>query len=158
MKRFFKILALTLLVVVLAAVIFVLVTFPPIMAGMAAKTMCSCVFVAGRTPESVREKELKVFPGLSSAKINIQEDSTVSATLLWKTSEAIFRKGLGCTLLSEATEEDVRNQEINLPSPPAVNQECVRNGYRVAFNKSWLVIDIRFLIKEFLELRKIELL
>lgn len=116
---------LAVLVVIVAAVVFVAVTFPSIMTGMAAKTMCSCVFVAGRTPESVVEKELQVFPGLSQAKIQVKDDSTVSATLLGNTSEAIFRKGLGCTLLSEATEEDIRSQRINLPTPPAINQDTI---------------------------------
>ena len=92
---------------------------------MAAKTMCSCVYVAGRTPESVIEKELQVFPGLSSAKIQLKPDSTVSATLLWKTSEAIFRNGLGCTLLSEMNEEELREQTFNLATPPAVNQDTI---------------------------------
>jgi hypothetical protein len=51
----------------LAALAYVVTTFPPVMAGMAAKTMCSCVFVTGRDPQSVRDKELKVFPGLSNS-------------------------------------------------------------------------------------------
>ena len=125
MKKFFKFLALTILAILSLSIIFVVATFPPVMTGMAAKTVCSCVFVAGRTPESVIEKELQVFPGLSSARIQLRNDSTVSATLLWKTSEAIFRKGLGCTLLSEATEEDIRNQKINLATPPVVDQDTV---------------------------------
>src|SRR5688572_2326865 len=87
MKRFFRILALTILGILILSIAFVVVTFPPIMSGMAAKTMCSCVFVAGRTAESVVQKELQVFPGLSKAKIEFTEDSTVSAKILWKTSK-----------------------------------------------------------------------
>ena len=56
MKRFFRILALTILGILILSIAFVVVTFPPIMSGMAAKTMCSCVFVAGRTAESVVAK------------------------------------------------------------------------------------------------------
>ena len=86
---------------------------------MAAKTMCSCVFVMGRDQQSVRDKELQVFPGLSSASIEVAEDSTVTATVFWKTSKAIFRKGLGCTLLAEQSEEEVRAQQIILPPQPS---------------------------------------
>jgi len=125
MRKIFWIASLTILAILIMAIIFVVITFPPIMTGMAAKTMCSCVYVAGRAPESVVEKELKVFPGLSSAKIQLKDDSTVSATLLWKTSEAIFRKGLGCTLLSDINEEELRDQNINLAMPPAVNQDTI---------------------------------
>jgi uncharacterized membrane protein len=32
---------------------YVAIKFPPILAGMASKTMCSCVYVMGRTPERV---------------------------------------------------------------------------------------------------------
>lgn len=110
MRNFFRYLfyfLITLIVVVLA---YAFITFPPVMMGMAAKTMCSCVYVAGRTPESVREKELQVFPGLSSMDIEISADSTVTAKFLGRSRKAIFRKGLGCTLLSERSETEVRKQ------------------------------------------------
>ena len=111
----------TLVVAVCIALSYMLITFPPVMAGMAAKTMCSCVFVSGRTPQSVKDKELQVFPGLASLDIEILPDSSVTTSLLWHTSKAIFRKGLGCTLLAERSEAAVRNQRINLPLPPVPN-------------------------------------
>ncbi len=78
MKKFFKIIGLIFLAIVVILLSYMAITFPPVMAGMASKTMCSCVFVSGRTPESVREKELTVFPGLSGATIEIDsQDSTV---------------------------------------------------------------------------------
>ena len=119
MKKFFKIILLTFLAIVLGVLGYIFITFPPVMAGMAAKTMCSCIFVTGRDQQSVRDKELQVFPGLSSASIEVAEDSTVVATVFWKTSKAIFRKGLGCTLLAEQSEEEVRAQQTILPPPPA---------------------------------------
>lgn len=126
MKRFFKFLVLAILGILIAAVIFVVVTFPPVMAGMAAKTLCSCVFVAGRTPESVVQKELQVFPGLADADTFInEEDSAVSATILGTTSTAIFRRGLGCTLLAQADESEVRSQKINIAGPPVLNQDSL---------------------------------
>jgi CubicO group peptidase (beta-lactamase class C family) len=125
MKKFIRVTLIVLVLLVAAALSYVLITFPPVMAGMAAKTMCSCVYVTGRTPESVREKELQVFPGLSSLAIELSGDSTVNASLLWHTSKAIYRKGLGCTLLAERSEEEVRQQKVNLPVPPAVDQDTV---------------------------------
>lgn len=124
MKKFFRGLLLTLLGILLVGITYVLLTFPPVMAGMAAKTMCSCVFVTGRDAQSVKEKELQVFPGLSDSEIIIR-DSTVTASVFWKTSKAVFRKGLGCTLLAERTEEEVRSQKIIRPKMLLLNQDTV---------------------------------
>ena len=115
MKKFLRWLLLGLALMIVVFVIYVLVTFPPIMGGMAAKVMCSCVYVTGRSPESVTKEELQVFPGLDKIALDINNhDSTVIARLLWHRSKAIYRKGLGCTLLSEASEEDVRRNQYNI--------------------------------------------
>ena len=117
MKKFLAALAIVLSTMLIVLLLYVLISFPPIMGGMAAKTLCSCIYVAGRTPESVTRKELQVFPGLSRIDFDINnDDSTVTTALLWQTSKAIYRKGLGCTLLAEAKEDDVRGQRINLPA------------------------------------------
>jgi len=95
------------------------------MSGMAAKTMCSCVYALNRTPESVIEKELSVFPGLSGGTIKFTDDSTsITAKIWWSESKAIYRKGLGCTLLAERSEAEVRDQNFNLATPPT-NQDSI---------------------------------
>jgi len=119
MKKWLIRISLSIVALLLIVLLYVLLTFPTVMAGMVSKTVCSCVFVTGRTVESVKEKELQVFPGLSNAGIDVNsQDSTVTASILWKSSKAIFRKGLGCTLLSERSEAEVRNQKINLAPAP----------------------------------------
>ncbi len=116
MKKWFRLIGIVIATMVLMAISYVLYYFPPIMTGMDAKVMCSCVFVTGRTPESVKEKELQVFPGLTLADIKVDRaDSSVTARLLWDESKAIFRKGLGCTLLKERSEKEVRDQPIRRP-------------------------------------------
>lgn len=126
MKKVFKLLGFALLLIVAIVVGYVAITFPPVMAGMAAKTMCSCVFVSGRSPQSVRDKELQVFPGLAEASIDVNEqDQTVEARILWRTSKAIFRKGLGCTLLAERSEQEVRSQRIVPADRPTVRQDTI---------------------------------
>ncbi len=60
-------------------------------AGMAAKAMCSCVFVCGRWPESVIQQELQVFPGLAQINMGVNnQDSTVTAGLFWQKTKAIY--------------------------------------------------------------------
>lgn len=118
MKKILRALLVLVAVVITISLGYVLVFFPPVMAGMDAKIMCSCVFLTGRTPESVMQKELQVFPGLTSAGFDINyQDSTVSATVLWKTSKAIYREGFGCTLIAEQTETKVRSQNMVRPHP-----------------------------------------
>jgi CubicO group peptidase (beta-lactamase class C family) len=115
MKRFAFRTAAVLMTFLMIALAIVLYYFPEVMAGMDAKTMCSCVNVTGRSPASVKQKELKVFPGLTLAKFTIHPDSSVSARLLWRKSKAIYRKGLGCTLLAEEPEANVRAVKISAP-------------------------------------------
>ena len=125
MKKILKYFFLLLGSVLLIAIIYLSITFTPIMAGMAAKTMCSCVYVLGRSPDSVKEKELSVFPGLSSAKIEFIDSNAVTATILGSTKKAIYRKGLGCTLLAERSEAEVRSQKIISADPSVVDQNSL---------------------------------
>jgi CubicO group peptidase (beta-lactamase class C family) len=125
MKRIFKYFLILVSCLALVGIFYLGATFPPILAGFAAKTMCSCTFVMGRTQESVVEKELTVFPGLSTAKIEFIDSAAVTGQFLWSTRKAIYREGLGCTLLSERTEAEVRNQKISLPVPPLINQDSI---------------------------------
>ncbi|RAV98567.1 serine hydrolase domain-containing protein [Pseudochryseolinea flava] len=124
MKKLFRFLTVLIIIIILAAVVYVGIYFPPVMTGMAAKTMCSCLFVAERSEQSIRDKELQVFPGLSSMDMLI-EDASVSASFLGTTRKAIYRKGLGCILLSERTEEEVRSQQPVLSTAPNVNRDSV---------------------------------
>src|SRR5687767_6518181 len=126
MKKFLRFLLYGILGVLLIAIIYISILFPPVMGGMAAKTVCSCMYVSGRTQQSVVDKELQVFPGLD--KFNIQanpSDSSVTASLLWHSSKAIFRKGVGCTLLSEKDEAEIQNQKFNLAAPPSATQDSI---------------------------------
>jgi CubicO group peptidase (beta-lactamase class C family) len=125
MKKIVKIILWSIAGVIITVVVYFGTTFPPIMAGMAAKTMCSCVYVAGRSVESVTQKELQVFPGMDKLTFVFGKDSSVTTSVLFSTKKAIYRKGLGCTLLAQRSEEEVRNQKINLATPPQVNQDTI---------------------------------
>src|SRR5690349_1018628 len=125
MKKIFKRLLIVLAVLIVAVIVYVWIFFLPVMMGMAAKTVCSCVYVANRDLESVKEKELQVFPGLSSANIELTSDKSVIASMLGRSQKAIYREGLGCTLLAERTEEEVRKQKFSVASVPIINQDTI---------------------------------
>ncbi len=92
----------------------------PIISGYGAKNLCTCVFVAGRTVESVLEDELGAMPlSLGSFEVSWQDSSATGAVFGLATKKAIFRKGLGCTLISEISEQDIRSQNIRLIDIPA---------------------------------------
>lgn len=142
MKKFAKFFLIAFLSLVLLIIVYVAVTFPPVMAGMAAKTMCSCLFVSGRTPESVLGKELQVFPGLAQLNIEVNwRDSTATAGLLWQHSKAIYRRGLGCTLLAEASEAHVRQQRFNTFRRSYPDQDTISwpDGDMNAWTTDWAV-------------------
>ena len=80
-----------------------------IASGYKAKVMCSCVFVSGRTPESVRVSDLNNF-SIVKVKVDKATQST-TAGFLGVERKAIYREGLGCTLLSGVTEEKLRSVE-----------------------------------------------
>lgn len=125
MKTIFKYALLFLLGVIVVIVTYLGIKFPPILAGMASKIMCSCVYVEGRTPQSVLERELMIFQTLNMAKFEFEDSASVTATYLWETRKSIYRKGIGCTLLAKRSEEEIRSQSPAMPKPISYNPDTV---------------------------------
>ena len=72
-------------------------------AGFKAKTLCSALFISGRTPESVDQQEFNgLHPLLDYISVQIDRaGNQVQASLLGLGArKAVFRKGYGCTLTS----------------------------------------------------------
>ncbi len=91
-------------------------------AAYVAKNVASAVFISGRDVEEVVRVDIgSPLPGL--VKYEVDEDQkrvTVTSTPYGKaTATAIFREGLGCTLVNGLTEEELRAQPVpELPGPP----------------------------------------
>jgi CubicO group peptidase (beta-lactamase class C family) len=97
-----------------------------------AKTVCSGVFVSHRAPEKVREQDLTGPPYERLEQFpepTVDRDAkrvTASYFLSIGKQTAIFREGLGCTLVVGKTENELRAQSAGLPPPtPASNPEAL---------------------------------
>lgn len=124
--KYFKRALLLLVIAIVGYASYYLSQALPIIAGYGAKNLCSCVFVAGRDPQQVIEQELGAsLINLGSPKIHYEDSSATSSVFGMSTRKAIYRKGLGCTLVSEISEEELRKQKINLPGKPQIDQDSM---------------------------------
>ena len=103
------------------AFIFFINHFGPIISGFGAKGVCSCVYVGNRTAQSAIDNELAAFPlSLGTFELNESDKSASGSVFGFAKAKAIYRKGLGCTLVRELSEEQVRNQQgdlaLNIPT------------------------------------------
>jgi CubicO group peptidase (beta-lactamase class C family) len=124
-----KILKRTLLFVLIAALIYGVYyawfSFP-LISGYSAKNACSCIFVQGRTEASVQQEELAGFPfSLGSISVNTKDSSVTGKVFGLAKRKAVFRKGLGCTLVNDIPEPAIRSQNFLLPEKEKQNSDSL---------------------------------
>ena len=114
-----RLLYLFLLAVVIGVVIY---AWPrlPIITAFAAKGMCSCVFIADRDPEAILDQDLSFFPiSLARTKVNYDNKSVTASLLGLVRRKAVYREGLGCAVVVNFPEEEIRKQALPIiPEPP----------------------------------------
>ena len=94
-------------------------------AGYKAKILCSGVFVSNRDAESVLGEDVALASmRLIDARID-REARTVTATALGGLvkRKAIFREGLGATMVVDVSEEELRAQAVGDLTPLPTNQQ-----------------------------------
>ena len=98
----------------------------PIISGYGAKNMASAIFVQHREKAEIIEKDLGRFPlSLGHFTVN-KKDSSVTGTVWgFAKRKAIYRKGLGCTLINEFSEAAIRAQHFDIPSAPVINKDSI---------------------------------
>jgi hypothetical protein len=98
----------------------------PIISGYGAKYMCSSVFITGRTEQQMAKEELGKFPiSLASYEIDYKDSTVIASVLGFARAKAIYRRGLGVTLVNEISEEQLRKQEFYLPNKPEIDQDTI---------------------------------
>jgi CubicO group peptidase (beta-lactamase class C family) len=126
LKRIIKRSLLIILLVAMAWAVHYAWTAFPIISGFDAKQVCTCVFVANRDTQALDTSEMGELPfSLGNYKVNTQ-DSSVTATV-WGMAKkkAIYRKGVGCTLINDLTEQQVRSEAFLIPAPPLLNTDTI---------------------------------
>jgi CubicO group peptidase (beta-lactamase class C family) len=101
------------------------ITFP-ILSGYGAKNMCSAIFLGGSSEQMVREQDLNFSPITLGKFIVDYKNSSVTGTVFgFAKHKAIYRAGLGATLVNELSEAQLRNQKYRLAVPPDINTDTI---------------------------------
>jgi CubicO group peptidase (beta-lactamase class C family) len=102
----------------------------PIISGFDAKQVCTCIFVSNRTEQSIDTNEMAAFPfSLAKYKLNMKDSSVTASVWGMAKRKAIYRKGIGCTLINDINEEQLRSQVFSIPQPPLLNTDTILFPY-----------------------------
>jgi CubicO group peptidase (beta-lactamase class C family) len=124
-KIFKRVISIAIIILLLFVFRYCWVSFP-VITGYGAKVLCSSLFVAGRSAESARQEEVGFSPlHLANYTIDYKESSVTCSLLGLAKRKAIYRKGLGATLLVELPEQQVRAQQFRLAVPPKINADLI---------------------------------
>lgn len=122
-----KIITIGLLLLLLALGVVVYIYYPRLnlITGFAAKNMCSCVYEAGRDPESVVAQDNNFDPVyLSDFELDRDKKAASSTVFGLKERIAVHNEGFGCTLLPEGT-----NRSDLPPGKPLREQPPLASPY-----------------------------
>lgn len=117
--RFVKVLLTLLLMIGLTALVSYLWRALPVVSAYGAKNLCSCVFVAGRSPGHVIQNELNYsFMQYGSFEVDFN-DSTATGNVFGLASRtAVYREKIGCTLVIGSDLQTLKNQPYKqIPVP-----------------------------------------
>jgi CubicO group peptidase (beta-lactamase class C family) len=118
------------LIIILAACVWYAWRAFPIISGYGAKNMASAIYLQHRKPADILKEDLATFPlSLGTYKVNEEEQSVTGSVFGFARRKAIYRKGIGCTLVNDFSEEQIRNQHFNLPSTPTINTDNIAWPY-----------------------------
>jgi CubicO group peptidase (beta-lactamase class C family) len=120
-----RLLGLVLLTALIAGVWYCWKAFP-IISGYAAKNLASAVYVQHRNPNDVIREDLGDFPlSLASCTVDKKDSSVTASVFGFAKHKAIYRKGIGCTLINDFSEQEIRSQHFDLPSSSNINRDSV---------------------------------
>ncbi len=118
MKKF-KYLVLIVVVAALAYGAHYFIARAPIFTGYAAKDLASWTFLTHRTQKDIEKHDLSFFPVNLSHNVIDKKHKRVTGTFLGMAKQvAVYRQGLGCTLVADADINKVMQQKMTEPVLP----------------------------------------
>lgn len=112
-----------------------------------AKIVCSCTFVSGRDWESIKAEDLYAVP-FATIEIDKKEQSVTSNIYGFAKTKAIYRPGLGCTLVNEMEESEIRKEPELIKTPPPHLDISFLNQNEVKYDTIRLNSAINEIFKE----------
>ncbi|TMI97257.1 MAG: serine hydrolase [Bacteroidetes bacterium] len=122
---FIKIFLAIALIIVIAFTWLSFTVFPAI-SGYGSKNLCSAVYLQHRNPSDVIKEDLGDFPlSLGTFTVNEKDSSVTGSVFGLGKRKTIYRKRIGCTLINDLTEEEIRNQQFVFPAKPVINRDSI---------------------------------
>lgn len=98
----------------------------PIISGYGAKNLASAVYLQHRKPADVIKEDLGDFPlSLGTFTVNENDSSVTGSVWGFAKCKAIYREGLGCTLIKDFSEAEIKAQHFELPKKPILNTDSI---------------------------------
>lgn len=129
----------------------------PIISGYGSKNMCSAVFLQHRSPKDVLREDLGSFPlSLGSFTVNEKDSSVTGSVFGFAKRKTIYRKGIGCTIVNDFTEAEIKAQRFTIPAAPQINADTIAWPYgnkindtiAVTINKAQLDKTVDYVMNE----------
>jgi len=126
LKKIYKRSLFAILVILIIAFIWVAFNVFPAVSGYGSKNLCSAVYLQHRNPADVIREDLGDFPlTLGTFTVNEKDSSVTGSVWGLAKRKTISRKGIGCTLINDLTEQEVRDQKFDLAEKPNVNTDTI---------------------------------
>jgi hypothetical protein len=129
-RKIFKRIIFTVILILIIAFTWLSFSVFPAVSGYGSKNLCSAVYLQHRNPVDVIREDLGGFPLSLGTFIVNEKDSSVTGSV-WGLAKrkTIYRIGIGCTVINDFTEEQIRNQQFELPAKPNINSDSISWPY-----------------------------
>ena len=129
-KKILKRTFLSILLILIIVFVWLSYTVFPAISGYGSKNLCSAVYLQHRNPIDVIKEDLGDFPlSLGTFTVNEKDSSVTGSVWGLAKRKTIYRKGVGCTIINDLTEDEIRKQQFVLPAKPSINSDSIAWPY-----------------------------